>query len=36
MYDKFTCNGKRGIYMSESLRTINKNKSGYVADINAF
>ncbi|MBX3253435.1 MAG: DUF3857 domain-containing protein [Chitinophagaceae bacterium] len=32
--DKFTCNGKRGIYMSESLRTINKNKSGYVADVN--
>ncbi|MBX2921110.1 MAG: DUF3857 domain-containing protein [Chitinophagaceae bacterium] len=32
--DRFTCNGRRGIYLSESLRTIDKNKSGYVADIN--
>lgn len=32
--DKFTCIGKRGIGLSTSLKTTDKNKSGYVADIN--
>ncbi|MGN6438714.1 MAG: DUF3857 domain-containing protein [Agriterribacter sp.] len=32
--DKFTSTGTRGIYLSTSLKTINKNKSGYVPDLN--
>ncbi|MBX3239953.1 MAG: DUF3857 domain-containing protein [Chitinophagaceae bacterium] len=32
--DRFTSTGKYGIYLSTSLRNINKNKSGYVQDIN--
>ncbi len=32
--DRFTCTGKRGIGLSNSLKTIDKNKNGYVADIN--
>lgn len=32
--DRFTCTGNRGIGMSTSLRNINKNKNGYVSDIN--
>lgn len=32
--DKFTCTGKRGIGLSASLKTIDKNKNGYNADIN--
>lgn len=32
--DRFTCTGKRGIWLSTSLKSINKSKNGYVADIN--
>ena len=32
--DRFTSTGKRGIGLSAPLKTINKNKNGYVADIN--
>lgn len=32
--DRFTSIGKRGIGLSAPLKTINKNKNGYVADIN--
>lgn len=32
--DRFTCTGKRGILLSASLKTTDKNKNGYVADIN--
>lgn len=32
--DRFTCTGKRGIWLSAPLKTIDKNKNGYVADIN--
>ncbi|MCC6288335.1 MAG: DUF3857 and transglutaminase domain-containing protein [Chitinophagaceae bacterium] len=32
--DRFTCTGKRGILLSTSLKTTDKNKNGYVADIN--
>lgn len=32
--DKFTCTGKRGIGLSTSLKTTDKNKNGYNADIN--
>ncbi|MFT3702574.1 MAG: DUF3857 domain-containing protein [Agriterribacter sp.] len=32
--DKFTCTGKAGIWLSSSLKNIDKNKNGYVADIN--
>lgn len=32
--DRFTCTGKRGFGLSASLKTTDKNKSGYVADIN--
>ncbi len=32
--DRFTCTGKRGFGLSASLKTIDKNKNGYAADIN--
>ena len=32
--DRFTCTGKRGFGLSASLKTTDKNKNGYVADIN--
>lgn len=32
--DRFTCTGKRGFGLSASLKTIDKNKNGYEADIN--
>ncbi len=32
--DRYTSTGKRGIGLSASLKTISKNKNGYVADIN--
>jgi hypothetical protein len=32
--DKFTCTGNRGIWLSGPLKTVDKNKNGYVADLN--
>lgn len=32
--DRFTCTGKRGIGLSVTLKTTDKSKNGYVADIN--
>ncbi|HRN55288.1 MAG TPA: DUF3858 domain-containing protein [Agriterribacter sp.] len=32
--DRYTATGKRGIWLSVPLKTISKNKNGYVADIN--
>lgn len=32
--DKFTCTGNRGIWLGGTLKSVDKNKNGYVADLN--